>query len=150
MARRVLTTLGLAMLAFGVLGLLRHADETRPLDALTFLLGGLVLHDGLWAPVVMVGGVVLARVVPRRFRPTVQGALLVSAALTLVAIPPWTGRGRLANNASILPQDYGAGLLTALAVVWAVAAVLLVRAAVRPEPPRPPEPPPLPEPRPGW
>lgn len=150
MARRLLTAAGLAMLAFGVAGLLRHADETVPLNALKFLLGGLILHDGFWAPAVMVGGLLLARLVPRRFRPTVQGALIVSAALTLVAIPPLTGRGKLANNPSILPQDYGTGLLTALAVVWGITLLLLVRAALRPEAPRVPEPPPLPEVRPGW
>jgi hypothetical protein len=148
--RRLLTVLGLGCFAFGVAGLLRHADETVPLDALKFLVGGLLLHDGILAPAVMVGGLLLARLVPRRYRPTVQGALVVSAALTLVAIPPLTGRGRLANNPSILPQDYGEGLLVALGVTWAIAALLLVRAAVRPEAPRPPEPPPLPEARPGW
>lgn len=150
MLRRLLTAAGLGMVAFGVAGLLRHADETMPLNAVTFLVGGLVLHDGLVAPLVMVGGLLLARVLPRRVRPTVQGAFVVSAALTLVAIPPWTGRGRLANNPSILPQDYGTGLLTALAVVWGVAALLLVRALLRPPAPRPPEPPPLPDPLPGW
>lgn len=150
MARRILTALGLGMVAFGIAGLLRNAEATEPLNAALFVVGGLALHDGLVAPAVMVLGLVLARLVPRRLRPPVQGALIVSAALTLVAIPPWTGRGRLANNPSLLPQDYGQGLLVALAVVWAVAALLLVRAAVRPPAPGVPEPEPLPEPRPGW
>lgn len=150
MARRILTTLGLAMVVFGLAGVLRHADETMPLNTALFFFGGLILHDGFFAPAVMVGGLLLARLVPRRFRPTVQGALVVSAALALVAIPPATGRGRLANNPSILPQDYGDGLLLSLAVVWGVALLLLVRAALRPEAPRVPEPPPLPAARAGW
>lgn len=130
--RRALTAAGLAMIAFGAAGLLRNADETMPLNWAVFFVGGLAAHDGLLAPAVIAGGLVLARLVAPRFRPTVQGALLVSGALLAVAIPPLTGNGRLANNPSILPQDYGDGLLTALAVVWSVAALLLLRVVLLP------------------
>jgi len=150
MTRRLLTAAGVGMIAFGAAGLVRHADRTMPLDWATFFFGGLVAHDGFLAPAVMAGGFLVARLVPRRFRPTVQGALVVSGALIAVAIPPLSGNGRLANNPSILPQDYGDGLLTALAVVWSLTALLLVRAALRPPPRRPAAPPPLPPARPGW
>lgn len=128
MVRRLLTAAGLGMALFGLAGLLRHDDETMPLNWAAFFVGGLAVHDALLAPLLVAAGVLVARIVPRRVRPVVQGALLVSASLVVVAIPPWTGEGRLANNPSILPQDYGEGLLVALAVVWVVAAVL---AAVR-------------------
>lgn len=131
MTRGLLTVVGLAMVAFGAAGLLRHSDETMPLDWALFFLGGLAAHDGVLVPAVMVGGVLISLVVPRAVRPTVQGALLVSGALLAVAIPPLTGNGRLTNNPSILPQDYGEGLLTALAVVWSLAALGMLRAAVR-------------------
>ncbi len=143
-ARRLLTLAGVGMLAFGLAGLLRHADETKPGNWVVFFVGGLVAHDAVLVPTVMVLALGLSRLVPRRVRPVVQGTAIVAAALVVVAIPVLTGNGRLGNNPSILPQDYGAGLLTALAVLAALAVVLVVRALLRPAPPAPPEPPPLP------
>lgn len=148
MASRVLTILGVAVLAFGVGGLIANADVTVPANWGLYVLGGLMLHDGFLAPLAMVAGAVLARVVPPRLRPPVQGGFLVSASLLLVAIPPWTGRGALPGNDSLLPQDYGTNLLIALGVVWAVVAVLVaVRAARRAPPPAPVQ---IPAPRGGW
>ncbi len=148
MASRVLTILGVAVLAFGVGGLVVNADVTVPGSWGLYVLGGLALHDGLIAPLAMVGGALLARVVPARLRPPVQGGFLVSASLLLVAIPPWTGRGALPGNDSLLPQDYGTNLLIALGVVWALVAVLVaVRAARQPPPPVRAS---LPAPRGGW
>lgn len=151
MASRVLTVIGVVVLAFGVGGLVANADVTVPSNWALYVLGGLALHDGLLAPLVMLGGVALARIMPPRLRPPVQGGFLVSASLLLVAIPPWTGRGALPGNDSLLPQDYGTNLLIALAVVWGIVAFLVaVRAARRRPPPAPVgahRPPPQ---RPGW
>jgi hypothetical protein len=148
MASRVLTALGVAVLAFGVGGLVVNADVTVPSNWALYVLGGLALHDGLLIPLVAVGGVVLARLVPARLRPPVQGGFIVSASLLLVAIPPWTGRGALPGNDSLLPQDYGPNLLIVLGVVWALVAVLVALRAARHDPPAPPVP--LPASRGGW
>jgi hypothetical protein len=50
-------------------------------------------------------------------------ALVVSAAVTAVALPLLIGKGRIADNPSAFPQRYGPNLLLIVAVVWAVAAV---------------------------
>lgn len=149
-ARRLLSVTGAAMIVFGLVGLLRHADETAPGSWVVFFLGGLVAHDALLAPAVMLLGLLIGRAVPRRIRPVVQGTLLVAGALLVIAIPVLTGNGRLGNNPSILPQDYWEGLLTALGVLAVAGVMLLVRALRRPAAPAPPEPPPLPTARPGW
>lgn len=143
--------LGLAVLAFGVWGLLDHADQTVPGNWLTFVVGSLIVHDAIWAPLVGVGSLVLVRVVPRRVRPTLQGTLIVTVAVLLVAAPALTGRGRNPNNPSILPGDYGPDTLKVLAVVWLGGTLLALRALRREptavDPPRPPELPHVPN---GW
>lgn len=123
---------GGGILLFGLAGLLRNRELTDPGNALKLLVTALLAHDAVWAWLVAAVGAVLVRSVPRRVRPVVMGALAVSAVLTLVAIPALTGNGRLANNPSILPRDYGQGLLIALAVTWGVALVGALAALRRP------------------
>lgn len=149
-AARLLTLAGVLVLAFGVGGLLANAEVTVPSNWGLYVAGGLILHDGLIAPAAIVGGVLLARIVPAQLRPPVQGGFIVSASLVLVAIPPWSDRGALPGNDSLLPQDYGTNLLIALAVVWAIVTVLVAVRARRPTPAVPPEPYPVPAARPGW
>ena len=50
-------------------------------------------------------------------------ALVVSAAVTAVALPLVIGKGRIADNPSAFPQRYGLHLLLLLAAAWTVAAV---------------------------
>lgn len=125
------TAAGLGIVAFGLAGLLRHSDQTHPLNWLRFFLGGLIAHDALWAPLVGIASLALVRLVPRVVRPALQGTLLVSAAAVLVVIPAWTGRGRNPNNPSILPGHYGTDLLKVLAVVWLAGALVALRALTR-------------------
>jgi hypothetical protein len=142
--------LGTAIVVFGVLGLLRHRDVTVPSSWLTFLAGSVIAHDAIWAPLVGLLSLAVVRVVPRRVRPALQGTLLVSAAVVLVAIPVLTGRGRNPNNPSILPGHYGTALLEVLAVVWAAGALVALRALRRPPTAEDPAPPPALPPQNGW
>jgi putative copper export protein len=48
--------------------------------------------------------------------------------VTFVALPFVLGRGRIADNPSRQPLDYGRGLLVVLAAIWSV---VLVAVAVR-------------------
>lgn len=129
----ILGAVGTAVIVFGLAGLLRNAAQTVPSSWATFFVGGLLVSDFLVLPGVALAGVVVSRLVPRAARATVQGALLVSAALILIAIPVLTGRGRNPNNPSILPDsDYAGELAILLAIIWGVTALLLlVRARAR-------------------
>jgi hypothetical protein len=119
--------IGLAIAGFGAIGLLSALDGPALTSWAKVFAGGLLLHDALFAPLVVAGSVLLVRVVPASVRAPVQGALIVSCALIAVAIPVVGGYGRLANNPSLLPSDaYGVRLVLALAVVWLVAAVVAV------------------------
>jgi hypothetical protein len=127
-----MTIAGMALSAYGLVGLLGDAAIGDTRSWLTYFVGGLLAHDLVWAPLVLIGSVVVVRVVPTRVRPVVQGALIVTGTVLLVAYPVLNGSGRLANNPSILPLDYPRNLLIVLAAVWVVAAALMVRAARSP------------------
>ena len=118
----IATAFGAAICGFGVYGLLGSLEGVALTSWLKTIGGGLVVHDLVFAPLVVAGSVLLVRVVPSRARAPVQVAAIVSGALIAVAIPVVHGAGRLANNTSLLPSEhYGARLLAALAVVWAIA-----------------------------
>ena len=126
-ARRCLIALGAIGMAYAVAGALSDADLKA--GALVFLIGVLVAHDGLLLPLTILAGVLVGRYAPRRLRTTVRAALVVSLAVTIVAFPLVLGRGRAADNPSLLPLPYGRGLLETYAIIWAVAAIAaLVRA----------------------
>jgi len=121
----IAAAVGLAIVAFGVAGLLRNVHGDALLSWAKLLFGGLVVHDGIALPLVALVSVVLVRLAPARVRAPLQGALIVSVVVLLVALPVLTGAGRLANNPSLLPSHrYGVHVLAILGVVWLCALVL--------------------------
>jgi len=125
-ARRGLLALGALVMTYAVIGALTDPDVR--IGASVFLIGVLVAHDGLLLPLTIGAGILVGRYTPRRIRALVRAALVVSLAVTVVAFPLVLGRGRVADNPSVLPLRYGRGLLEIYAVIWATAAVA---AAVR-------------------
>jgi hypothetical protein len=118
---------GWAVIGFGLRGILQHSIDTRPSNLARFVVGGALLHDLVVAPIVVVAGVVLARAVPGRARAAVQAALVVTAIVALFSYPLVRAYGLAANNPTSLPHNYAANLLIVLGVVWAVAAVAVLR-----------------------
>jgi hypothetical protein len=116
---RVLTILaGVGLIGYGVYGLLHDSYISDPFDVLVWLVGGLLIHDGLWVPLLCVLGAGLVR------GPVLRGWLILVAALTAVALPPILRDGRNNGNASLLPLPYLRNWLIVLAVT-AVAAGLV-------------------------
>jgi hypothetical protein len=122
---------GWAVMAVGVIGLMGNDSGVPPVGVTRWMVGSALVHDLVVAPIVVGVGMVVARWVRPPYRAIVQGALLVSAMVTLVAWPFVRGYGRLANNPSILPNNYAAGLASVLAVVWGAAALALVWTRMR-------------------
>lgn len=118
---------GWAIMAIGIVGLLSESAKTKPANAARWVVGAALAHDLLVAPVVILAGVVVARVVPAAVKGIVQSALIVSAMVALFSYPFVRGYGRQAANPSILPRNYATGLAIVLAAIWVVAAVAIAR-----------------------
>lgn len=114
-------------MVYAVRGIFMHSVDTNPSQLFRLLIGLDLVHDLLLAPIVVIAGYGLTRLVPARVRPPVTAGLFVSAVVALYAYPLVRGFGRFAEfNSSRLPNNYATGLVTVLAAVWAVTAVLVV------------------------
>jgi hypothetical protein len=122
------TAVGWAVMTFGVWTLLQRSGSTRPPAFAAWFVGLALAHDLVLAPILAGLAVALGPRIPPRLRVPVVAGLVVSGALVLVSLPPLLGE-RVADDPSVLPRDYGVGLLVALAVTWVtvVAVAIVVR-----------------------
>lgn len=127
--RTGLALLGVGVIAYGVYGLLHDPFIRDPLGVVFWGFGGLVLHDGLWLPLVLLAGAVLTR------RPLPRGGLVVAAALTAVGLPAVLRAGVDHGNTSLLPLPYLRNWLLLLAMVAAVVVLLEVLLEIAPKAP---------------
>lgn len=121
---------GIAIMLFGVVGALVNFGATHPVQFAAWLVGSDLAHDLLVAPIACGVGWLLTATVPRPLRAPARAALLTTAVLVGVAWAPLHGYGRLPDNPSLEPLDYGTGVLTAVGAVWIACAVWAVVAAV--------------------
>ncbi|SNQ51723.1 conserved membrane hypothetical protein [Frankia canadensis] len=129
--RGLVAVAGLAVLGYGVHGLLGMPHATHPPQAARWLIGGLLLHDLVAFPVTAAVGFVLTRLVRAPYRAVVQGTLLASVSVALASLPLWRGYGGAPDNPSVDPLPYGRNLAIVLGAVWAVAAALIAMRALR-------------------
>jgi hypothetical protein len=127
--RRGLIATGALGMAYAVLG--AFADPDVKAGVLVFLIGVLIAHDGVLLPLTIGVGAVVGRFVPLGLRAFVRAALVVGLAVTIVAVPLVLGRGRAADNPSLLPLHYGRGLAEIYGVIWLTTAVAIVVRARR-------------------
>lgn len=119
--------IGSAFIAFGLWSLFSHASQTDPVNFAIFFIGLALAHDLVVAPAALATATATRRTTPSLARGLVLGVLMVSAVVTLFAIPAVFGFGAQADNPSFLPRNYAWGLLAVLAIVWATAALMLAR-----------------------
>lgn len=118
---------GLAMIAWGIRGLLQHTSTRGLTHAMRFAVIGLAGHDAVFAPAAFVLGYAAARLVPLRVRPPVQVGLAMSGVLVLLALPMIRSDHRQ-RTSSILPLPYERNLAILLALVLlGVVASIVVR-----------------------
>jgi hypothetical protein len=123
---------GWALIGWGVRGLLHFHIDTRPEELARFFLSGALIHDLLFAPIVLGGGVVIARLSPRAWRAYVQGTLLVIGAVALFAYPEVRDYARILHNPTSLPHNYTANLaVVAAGVCLLVVVIALLRSRRR-------------------
>ena len=125
--------LGLAgglLLAFGALRLVTTLELGDLVALALWLAAAIALHDGVIAPLTAGAGVLLTRVPPRARR-YLQGALIVGALLTVIALPLIDRRGTQPEVKAILLRDYAGNLALLLGLTAAVALVLYASRLVR-------------------
>jgi hypothetical protein len=123
------SVVGWISIGFGIWTLFARAGATRPAGFAAWFVGLAVAHDLLVVPAVSLVAVWLVPRVPRRVAGPVVGAAIVSAILALVSLPPLLGDP--ADNPSLLPRNYVAGLVVALVVVWGATATWIGASLVR-------------------
>ncbi|MEW2353291.1 hypothetical protein [Spirillospora sp. NPDC029432] len=128
-ARLTACTVGGALIAFGLWGILTSTDSA-PADWALWLGGAAIVHDAVLVPVVLLAGALTTRL-PATWKHRVQAALLIAGTVTLVALPMVLGLGERPDNPSLLPLPYTRNLLLVIAVTAALAFV-----ARRPRRPR--------------
>ncbi len=119
--RTMRALIGLVGILLGAVGVMKLVD--RGVDNLThttfWLIGGVIAHDGLLAPVVVVLGVMTVRVLPRWARAPVVGGFVVLGSATIMAIPVLGRFGARADNPTLLDRNYTTGWLVLAALVAA-------------------------------
>lgn len=124
LARRVFAAAGLALLAYGVARLFLVVALGDLFLLLVWMVGAVVIHDGVLTPLVLGVGAALRRWVPDRGRRYLQLFLVAGAMITAVALPMIYLEGSQPPEKAILLQDYGLNLTIALGLVAAVTLVL--------------------------
>lgn len=132
-----LVVFGAVLLGIGGVVLLNDVDPARYAGLAAWLLGALVIHDGIVAFAVLGVSIAMRRAGRRIPLPVilmVQGALVIAAIVTALVLPEIMKKAIGTANPTILPLDYGANLLlfyAGLALVTAVAITAHVALARR-------------------
>ncbi|PXX64088.1 hypothetical protein DFR70_105270 [Nocardia tenerifensis] len=118
----------LAGLGLGWYGATLLLDFPRAdlLSVALWFVGGILLHDTVFAPLCAAAGVTARRVLPDAWwAPTACGAVC-TVALLLIAAPVLGRAHAVPDNPTVLDRDYPLGLAVALLAVWALVGVALV------------------------
>jgi len=117
--RYALVAAGVLLLVYGGARMVAEVPEALPGLAL-WMIGIVLIHDGLLAPLVVGIGWLLARAAPPRARRYLQAALIVGGLITIITIPLIVREGTQPPAKALLLQNYGANLAILLALVAAV------------------------------
>ena len=115
---------GLAALAYAATLPWNVPDDDAWRSVLTWLAGGVLLHDGVLAPIVIVLSVVGLRWLPAPWRAPAVVGLLCWGSLTLLAIPVLSGNGVDPTNETLQHRPY----VTSWWIVSAAVVALVVAA----------------------
>lgn len=127
----ICAVIGLAIAGFGLGGLLTADFLGSTGSWAVYFFGGLLVHDLLIAPFVVVVSATLLFVTGRRSRPVVQATAILIGVLTLASLPVLLGEGKLVSNPSLLPHDYARNLALVLVIVVIAAAIGIFRVSRR-------------------
>ncbi len=131
--RTALIGIGLALALYGA-RLVTGLPRSDLMSAGVWAVGGLILHDGVFAPVCLALGHGVRRFVPARWWPRVLVAAMLGVTVIALAVPVLVPRHGVVppGGATILNRPYGPAVAAALgAIVLAVAVPPLIRHMIR-------------------
>jgi len=120
-------------MAFGIRGVLMDSRATHPTELVRWVIGADLLHDFLFAPIVIALGWIVVRVVPRWWRVPVQAGLVACGVAALVGWAAWRGDGHATapDNATVQPLHYTTAILTVWSIVGGLVAIWIAIRAFR-------------------
>ena len=136
-ARGVLGVAGVAILAYGLLGLPTQLGPAQLIGLLTWMAVAILIHDGVIVPLSTAAGAGLTRAGSKlqpRSAAVLRGALLTGALVTLLAGILLKAQS-VAQSTTVLEADYAVNLVgfwVVMALASAAAIVVLERRARRP------------------
>jgi hypothetical protein len=124
--RIILAAAGIALGAFGVFRLLTEIPTYSLVILAVWLVAALVIQDAILAPSVVGVGWLLRRYVPDRGRRYLQVALIMSALITVIAVPMIFLRGTQPAVKALLLRNYGFNLILIIAIIGVINLILYV------------------------
>ena len=122
--RIILAAAGIALGGYGVFRLLTELPTYSLLILAVWLAAALVIQDAILAPSVVGVGWLLRRYVPDRGRRYVQVALIMSALITVIAVPMIFLRGTQPAVKALLLRNYGFNLMLIIAIIGVISLIL--------------------------
>ncbi len=119
-----LATAGILLGLYGVFRLLTNVGFVELLVLALWLIGAVVIHDGILSPAVVAVGWFLTRRVPPRGRRYLQGFLVVAGLMTVIAVPLMLRKDSQPQSKAMLLQSYGGNLTVLLALAAALSLLL--------------------------
>lgn len=128
-ARVAFIAAGTLLATYGGWLLVSRQDLDQIAGAVVWLVGGVLLHDAVLAPLTILLAALAARWLPDEVRRPAAVAMIVVGPLTLLAVPVLSGFGAKPGNAGLQDRPYLTSwlVLLALAVVAVAVAAVVVR-----------------------
>ena len=126
MIRGLVGSLGVAAGVYGA-WLLYDRGWENFVAAVTWLVAGVVLHDGVLAPLVLLVCLAATPLLPRAARGPAAAGLVVLGSVTLLAVPVLGRFGARPDNTTLLDRNYALGwvLLTVATLAGVAVATYL-------------------------
>jgi hypothetical protein len=122
--RIVLAVAGVSLGTLGVGRLLTQIPSHSLVLLVAWLIGAIIVHDGIVSPLVLTIGWLLRRFVPDRSRGYLQAGLIMGALVTIIAIPMIHLRNSQPAVKAILRQNFAGNLTLLLGIIAAGTLVL--------------------------
>jgi hypothetical protein len=115
--RIVLAFVGVGVGTYGIFQLLTQLPRQTLVLLALWLIGALIIHDGLLSPAVIGVGAALRRYVPDRGRRYLQFGLIMAAMITVIAVPMIYRANTQPPAKALLLQDFVSNLTVLLAAI---------------------------------